>query len=130
VQRLTRKYREKLSFSKAFVRIASQRNEADRELYKHVPRGFVNHPNQVVFVDKTAKDRNSSRHGRAWGRRGQKTRHFRQFGDAVLYTCIAACDIHGFFLHACDIVLREATENSTGTVDTECFAMWVANKLQ
>jgi transposase len=114
---------------KVFSRIASQRNEADRELYKYVLRGLVNHPNQVVFVDETAKDRNASRRGRAWGRRGQKTHHFRPFGDVVRYTCIAACDIHGFIPQACDIVLRETTESSTGTVDTECFVAWVKNKL-
>ena len=58
-----------------------------------------------------------------------KSRHFRSFGDVVRYTCIAACDIHGFILPAYDTVFREATENSTEIVDTECIVEWVENKL-
>jgi len=89
----------------------------------------------LVFVDESAKDRNSSRRRRSWSKRGQTP-----FRDAYLasasgprYTLIAACDLDGFILEACQTVEREhgaADRDPTrGTVDGERFKLWLKEKL-
>jgi hypothetical protein len=82
-------------------------------------RGIVDRPNQLVDVDETAKDCNASRHQCAWRGRGHRTGKVRLFNGIVHYTLIAACNMNGFVFPACDIVLREATDDFSGAVDTE-----------
>lgn len=49
------------------------------------------------------------------------------------YTLIAACDIDGFVIEACQTVLREqgvdVQDPTRGTVDGERFLLWVKEKL-
>ena len=90
---------------------------------------------QLVFVDESAKDRNSSRRRRSWSKKGQTP-----FQPAYLaqsssnrYTLIAACDVNGFIVEACETVLRERgaadRDPTRGTVDGERFKLWVEQKL-
>ena len=93
------------------------------------------HLDQLVFVDETAKDRNSSRRRRSWSKRGITP--FRPSylapQHAIRYTMIGACDINGFILEACDTVEREHGANdpdpTRGTVDGQRFKLWVMEKL-
>ena len=46
---------------------AKQRDENERNLYKNSLESLVTSVDQVVFIDETHKDRNSSRKRKAWG---------------------------------------------------------------
>jgi hypothetical protein len=52
-----------------YTEAAAQRDEVERLRYKAALQALVQNPEQVVFIDETHKDRNSSRRRRAWGRR-------------------------------------------------------------
>jgi transposase len=92
-------------------------------------------PSQLVFLDETQKDRNSSRRRRSWFRRGRNP-----FRDAYFagshgkrYTLVAACDINGFIIEACETILREEGPNDTdetrGTVNRDRFRLWIQETL-
>jgi transposase len=114
---------------------ALQRNDEERERYKDGLHAFVHDPAQLIFLDETQKDRNSSRRRRYWSPRGQSP-----FRDAYFegshgkrYTLMAACDINGFVMEACDIVERETSaednDPTRGTVNRERFLLWIEEKL-
>lgn len=114
---------------------STRRQQEDIDAFFDDLNRMVSDPSMLVFVDESAKDRNSSRRRRSWSRRGQTP--FRQSyiatRDANRYTLIAACDINGFVVDACDTVLRERGDNdpdpTRGTVDGERFKQWVVDKL-
>ena len=49
------------------------------------------------------------------------------------YTLIAACDINGFILEACETIQQKHNSSdkdpTRGTVDGECFRDWLVTKL-
>ena len=49
---------------------AKQRNELERERYRHALKCLVARPEQVIVVDKTHKDKKALRKRRAWGKMG------------------------------------------------------------
>lgn len=114
---------------------ASQQEAALVEDYFRDLEYWMHDPSQLIFVDESAKDRNSSRRRRSWSRRGLTPFRKAYFAGSHFkrYTLIAACDINGFVLEACETVLREhgAADNnpSRGTVDGERFKLWVEEKL-
>jgi len=96
---------------------------------------FVSNLEQLVFVDETAKDRNSSRRRRHWSRFNQtpfRPAHL-EHRHNLRHTMIEACGINGFILEACETVERERSANdpdpTQGTVDGERFKLWVQEKL-
>lgn len=106
---------------------ARQRDEAHRQLFKEALKILVQHPNQLVFVDETHKDRNASRRRRAWSRKGIPAPIQRWFRNEACYTLIAAFNIEGFMDSTLDCVLRGAISNegAAGTVNAEYFEEWV-----
>ena len=76
--------------------IASNRNEDDREMFKEALLCILENPRRILFIDKSAKDRQASRRMRAWCLRGRKAELKRWFSDSERYTLIGICDIFGF----------------------------------
>jgi transposase len=112
-----------------------QRDEEERREFLESIEHFLVNPNQLVFLDEAQKDRNASRRRRSWARRGKGA-----FRDAYFngtrnkrYTLIAACDIDGFIINACQIVPQQTSnddmDETHGTVDRERFKLWVEEKL-
>ena len=120
----------------AVQEIAKQRNEEDRELFKAALADVLEHPNMLVLVDETHKDKNASRKKRAWGRRGENLELSRWFQDTVRYTLIGVADFDGFISEACCLVRRDnseaeftTAEGSAGTVMQERFLQFVKDDL-
>ena len=67
---------------------------------------IVLHSRQFIFLDETARGKNASCKQRLWSRRGQTPFRYVYFNgiDDVRYTMLAACDIDGFLLEACEII--------------------------
>jgi hypothetical protein len=94
----------------------------------------TDNPYQFIFVDESAKDRNSSRRSRAWQPVGvNKITEFFSDRNLFMYSLIAAVDMNGFVVEACDLVRRRRGEDDVdeeaGTVDADRFVVWVAEKL-
>jgi len=93
------------------------------------------HPNQLIYVDETAKGANASRRRRAWSQTGQTAyiKDYFQHRHDKRFTMIGACDCNGFVKSACEIVEREQGKNDTdpnrGTVDGERFLEYVRDCL-
>ena len=120
----------------AVQEIALQRNEEDRELFKEALLAIVEHPEMLILVDETHKDKNASRKRRAWGRRGVNLELSRWFEDTVRYTLIGVADFNGFVAESCCLVRRDVAEaefttmeGSAGTVTQERFLKFVKDDL-
>jgi len=124
---------------KVLTRRAVQACREERRLYLHRLRQ-VDDLRQFVFIDESTVGRNEGRRRRAWGPLGVEVPEFEVFhGDndaAALkktFTLIAAVDIDGFVLDACDIVYRKHGKTDTspdrGTVDAERFLQYVNDRL-
>ena len=124
--------RKRLGYSlKVYSEVARQRNEAIRSVYKAVLAVIYKYVDQLVFVDKAAKDENASRRSKAWGRVGEDLTLNRWFKEEVRYTLLAAANVNGFIPESCYLKYRNGSEASktsegaSGTVDQENFADWV-----
>lgn len=124
---------------KLLTRRAVQACREERRLYLDRLRQ-VDDLRQFVFIDESTVGRNEGRRRRAWGPLGVEVPEFEVFhGDndaAALkktFTLIAAVDIDGFVLDACDIVYRKHGKTDTspdrGTVDAERFLQYVNDRL-
>jgi len=120
---------EKLNYSMQICyESAAQKNEAERWLYKSALECLVSDAYQLIFVDETHKDRNSSRRRKAWGRRKSGGIALRKwFKNTIRYTMIAALDIEGFIPSTIELVRRNeiSDEGAAGTVDAIHFEEWV-----
>eukprot|EP00597_Dinobryon_sp_UTEXLB2267_P005672 CAMPEP_0170058134 /NCGR_PEP_ID=MMETSP0019_2-20121128/872_1 /TAXON_ID=98059 /ORGANISM="Dinobryon sp., Strain UTEXLB2267" /LENGTH=110 /DNA_ID=CAMNT_0010263001 /DNA_START=355 /DNA_END=684 /DNA_ORIENTATION=- len=110
--------------------MAGERNEIQRAEHHVLLNQLTNNPAQFVFVDETAKDRNSSLRQRAWQLKGLNRAINRNFLDwrDYRYTLIAAVDIDGFIPEACEMVRRKINhadaDPDTGTIDAQRFEHW------
>mmetsp|Transcript_17138 Transcript_17138/g.24802 ORF Transcript_17138/g.24802 Transcript_17138/m.24802 type:complete len:294 (+) Transcript_17138:43-924(+) len=118
------------SLKKMFA-MAGERNEIQRAEHHVLLNQLTNNPAQFVFVDETAKDRNSSLRQRAWQLKGLNRAINRNFLDwrDYRYTLIAAVDIDGFIPEACEMVRRKINhadaDPDTGTIDAQRFEHWI-----
>jgi hypothetical protein len=95
----------------------------------------MNHPSQLIFLDKTARGANASKRRRAWSPCRVTpiidAPMVREFDKS--YTLIAACNWNGFVHEACHIVEREYSKDDNnpdrGTVDTARFQQYVQDYL-
>jgi transposase len=110
---------------------ARQRNEAERDRYRHRLGFWLKKPEMAIFVDETHRSANASRRRRAWAKRGapRMCDLFFEEDFRKRYTLIGACDCNGFVEEACTIVERERDKNdrdpSRGTVDHERFEDYI-----
>lgn len=114
------------------VEVATQRNELQRFQYREALHALVEHPEQVIVLDETHKDKKASRRRRGWGKRNSGGVHInRWFRDNINYTMIAAMNIDGFIDSTIKLVMRDAIseEGAAGTVDGEGFQDWVREYL-
>ena len=112
--------------------VATQRNKEERRQYRHALDLLVQHPNQVLVLDETHKDRNASRRRRGWGERnGDGVKIRRWFRMNLNYTMIAAMNINGFIGSTIKLIMRDeiSDEGAAGTVNGEGFQEWVREYL-
>jgi AcrR family transcriptional regulator len=120
---------------KVTVLKARQRDEVERRQYQECLEALVCFPEQLIYLDETAKGPNASRRTRAWAPRGEYPFRDAYFEDhnARRYSMIAACDVKGFIIETCETIEREHGANdqdeTRGTVDRDRFQMWVEHKL-
>jgi transposase len=109
------------------TRIAGQRDEEERRRYMSAINTFALYPSMLLFLDETAKDRNSARRRRHWSLRNHTPEVSEVFrgSHGKRYSMLASCDWNGFVISSCQVVMRE----EDGTVDQEKFIEWVATKL-
>ena len=133
---LWRKLREELRYS---LQVATDKsfvvNEEEQQEYQKALEERILRPNQLIYIDESQKDRNSSRRRRSWSKRGQSPFRpaYLQSAHGRRYSLIAACDIDGFVLEACETVDQSTGQNDNdptrGTVDGDRFKLWVEEKL-
>lgn len=122
------------SLSKAFS-VALERDEIARAEHMNTLNEVTQDPMQFVFIDETHKDRLAAGRARAWHPRGVKNDVSRCFSDHkdYRYTMLAAADMNGFIVEACEIVRRKHGssdhDSESGTVDSERFLEWVRYTL-
>ena len=104
-------------------------------VFKNTLEYVVHHPNQLVCIDETHKDRNTSRRRRAYGFKRERIELDGWFTEKVRYTMIGVCNLSGFIKEACHIIRRDdaqvslTSEGSAGTVDTLAFCKFIEDKL-
>ena len=117
---------------------AIQKSQYEQMIYRGVlsELSVGKDPSIFCFVDESAVGKNASRRRRGWSRRGSPAEKYALFEEGVgsnasRYTLIAAVDINGFVLPACDVVFRRTRKNntSTGTVDADRFVAYLQDML-
>ena len=114
---------------------AYQASEEERGKYLSCLEEILLDPNQLIYIDESNKDVKSSCRRRMWSRRGQSPFRNAYFAGthANRYTLIAACDLDGFVLEACETVEQQRnssdTDETRGTIDKNRFRIWVEEKL-
>jgi transposase len=126
----------KLGYSlKVAVLRAKQQNQGDVNDYHARLLDRVKHPQQLLFVDETARGANASRRRRAWAPRGATpiviAPMVREYDKK--YTIIGACNWDGFITEACHIVERDTDSDDNnpdrGTVNTMKFEHYIEHYL-
>ena len=92
------------------------------------------HPRQLILMDESQKDRNSSRRRRSWSKKGiSPSRHAYFNGDGMRYTFLAVSDIDGFIVDGCSTIEQahgaEDSNTTRGTVDQERFELYITEKV-
>ena len=115
--------------------MAKAQDAGARVAYLDSLNGLTEDPKMFVFVDETAKDRNSCRRRMGWARRGRGL-HYRCDYESwrdKRYTFIAAMDINGFVYEASSVVYRKKgqddADEGAGTIDRERFEYYVETVL-
>ena len=110
----------------------------ERAIYRNRLRQ-INDPRCLIFVDESSIDENSSRRRRGYGKRGSPLARSMvldsEFASSGVkpFTLIAAVDINGFVLSACERIERKRSPTDSdptrGTVDGVRFYQWVITRL-
>ena len=119
------------------IEIATERDEEERSRYLSARKTALKRPDMALFIDETFKDRNAARRKRKWGRRGRRRQYRAPLSFAgshdQRYSVLAACDINGFVIEACERVGAKTSPSDTdethGTIDADRFELWVENFL-
>ena len=125
---------DKMKWSlRIFTSRASQQDVFLRDEYKRALWQWHD-PSWFVFIDETSRGAKEGRRRRGWAPRGKDNTLTEFFlGTDHTYTMLAAADIDGFILEACELVERKSSEDdpdrTKGTVDTERFLLWVEGEL-
>ena len=110
-------------------------DEQKQKEYLEVLEEHCLHPSELVFIDESQKDRNSSRRRRHWFIRGLSPFCDAYFAGhkAKRYTLLAACDWNGFIWEACETVQQKSSSSdkdaSHGTIDGDRFVDWLRTGL-
>ena len=133
---LWRKLREELKYS---LQVATDKsfvaNEEEQQEYQKALEERILRPNQLLYIDESQKDRNSSRRRRSWSRRGLTPFRpaYLQSAHGTRYSLLAACDVDGFIVEACETVEQSTGQNdkdlTRGTIDGDRFKLWVEEKI-
>ena len=116
--------------------VATNRDEEERARYKDARKVALKKPEMAIFIDETQRGRNASRRRRRWAKKGTKNPFYRapfHGSHDKRYTVLAACDVNGFVLDACEAVQHRTStrdaDPTRGNIDTERFELWVEEFL-
>jgi len=107
----------------------------ERDKFMRRVKEIIIHARQLMFLDETAKGKNSGRRRRHWSRQGLTPFRYIYFNGShgKTYTMLSACDIDGFLLDECECVEPSRGPNddepTRGTVDAERFRLWLRTKV-
>ena len=117
---------------------AARACQRERAIYRARLRQ-VDDPSCFIFVDESSIDEKASRRRRGYGKRGKPlTRSMvldsqNASSSVNPFTLIAAVDINGFVLSACERIERRRSPTDSdptrGTVDSVRFYQWVITRL-
>ena len=116
-----------------FTSRASQQDQVVRDEYKRALWQWHD-PSWFVFIDETSRGAKEGRRRRGWAPRGKDNTLTEFFlGTDHTYTMLAAADINGFVVEACELVERKSGEDdpddTKGTIDADRFILWVEGQL-
>ena len=122
---------------KRAIEIAAERDEEERRRYLESREIGLPRPEMAIFIDETYKGQNDGRRKRRWGRKGKKATYRRPLtftgSHDRRYSLLAAADINGFVIEACEQVFAKTSATDTdptrGTIDAERFELWVEEFL-
>lgn len=118
---------------KVFCEVARQRCfYQEQEILSDLSIYLQGHPELLICIDETHKDRNAARRRRGWFKKFAPAELKVWHKNCVRYTMLAAADINGFIPSACDTVMRDignSDEGAAGTVDEKYFLKWVKEYL-
>ena len=106
----------------------------ERQEFTQALKDRIIHPRQLILMDESQKDRNSSRRRRSWSKKGiSPSRHAYFDGDGMRYTFLAVADIDGFIIDGCSTIEQahgaEDSNTTRGTVDQERFELYIKEKV-
>ena len=106
----------------------------ERQEFTQALKERIIHPRQLILMDESQKDRNSSRRRRSWSKKGiSPSRHAYFDGDGMRYTFLAVADIDGFIIDGCSTIEQahgaEDSNTTRGTVDQERFELYIKEKV-
>lgn len=117
---------------------ATRACQRERALYR-ARLNQIDNPSQLIFVDESGVSNESSRRRRGYGKKGLPVARYSIFdGEGAAngvnsFTLIAAANINGFVLPACERVERKRSATDTdptrGTIDQNRFYQWVVTRL-
>jgi hypothetical protein len=100
------------------------RNDAKREHYLETLKEVCHSPEMLLFLDETSRSKNAAHHRRFWSKQSQTPfRKMAYYGPGFdpCFTMIAAYDIDGFILDACDVIERKRgksdSDETHGTIN-------------
>ncbi len=119
------KYTRRVMYEKAMQQIAKEKEDFTDSLKFHLSR-----PEMAIYVDESNKNRQSTRRRYGYGRMGSTIKYRAIFNRDIQYTFIAAANMYGFVIEACDEVLHMIKEKEEQKpVDAERFVQYIKQYL-
>ena len=124
-----KKLRYELKYS---LQIATTRSYdidvVERDKFMRRVKEIIIHARQLMFLDETAKGKNSGRRRRHWSRQGLTPFRYIYFNGShgKTYTMLSACDIDGFLLDECECVEPSRGPNDDEPVSTIMYPIHIS----
>jgi transposase len=119
------KYTRKVMYEKAMQQIAK-----DKEEFIETCRLNIIRPEMAIYIDESNKNRQSTRRKYGYGGKGKTIKFRAIFNRDIQFTFIAAANMYGFVIPACDEVLHMIKEKEEHKpVDAERFVQYIKQYL-
>jgi hypothetical protein len=104
---------------------ACQQVEEQKVEYLKALKELVTHPEMLLMLDESNKDRVAVIRRMGWGPRGKRVNFRAPFNTDTRYTWLAVADCYGFVLEGCEVCLHTVDgKNESKPVDRERFVQY------